>query len=271
MGLKEMLAKYERSSIALDIVGDTEYVQGGTRFGGHPDVPPDFAWPAYNDRPLAFLAQFDCASLAQHDLDHLLPDHGVLSFFYELESQRWGFDPADKGCCRVYWFEDASLLNPAGFPSGLAKDYRFPMLHVYCTQKKSISGEDDYYELSHHADLEENFQAVWETMEVEGEEHKLLGWPDTIQGSMPIECDLASQGYWMGGGGGPGIPIPEEAFTQAQESAMERWVLLLQLGYVSFEDFNLMFGDMGRIYFYIQKEDLAAGRFDRAWLILQCG
>ena len=31
-----------------------------------------------------------------------------------------------------------------------------------------------------------------------------------------------------------------------------------------------MFGDCGRIYFYIRREDLLARRFDRAWLVLQC-
>ncbi len=32
-----------------------------------------------------------------------------------------------------------------------------------------------------------------------------------------------------------------------------------------------MFGDCGCIYFYIRKEDLAARRFDRVHLCLQCG
>ncbi len=32
-----------------------------------------------------------------------------------------------------------------------------------------------------------------------------------------------------------------------------------------------MFGNYGRIYFYIRKDDLRAKRFDRIWLILQCG
>ncbi len=40
-------------------------------------------------------------------------------------------------------------------------------------------------------------------------------------------------------------------------------MLLFQLGYVSSGDFKLMFGDMGRIYFYIQKEDLAARRREK--------
>ena len=31
-----------------------------------------------------------------------------------------------------------------------------------------------------------------------------------------------------------------------------------------------MFGDCGRIYFYIRREDLVQRRFDRVWLIQQC-
>ena len=63
-------------------------------------MPAGFAWPyfetdTYDDetvkpRPLAFLAQFDCAALAPLDSEDLLPQSGVLSFFYELDSQRWG-------------------------------------------------------------------------------------------------------------------------------------------------------------------------------------
>jgi uncharacterized protein YwqG len=83
-----------------------KYEWGGTRFGSHPDVPPDFIWPVYNSWSLAFLAQFDSTTFAHYDFEHLLTNHGVLSFFYELESQKWGFDPTDKGCCWVYWFED---------------------------------------------------------------------------------------------------------------------------------------------------------------------
>lgn len=49
-------------------------------------------------RPLAFLAQFNCAEIALLDRESLLPGTGLLSFFYELDSQCWGFDPKDKGC-----------------------------------------------------------------------------------------------------------------------------------------------------------------------------
>ena len=88
-----------------------------------------------------------------------------------------------------------------------------------------------------------------------------------IQNSMFSECDLVTQGYYLGNGW---IKIPKEVSQRAKESALDRWMLLLQLDTVECGDFELMFGDCGHIYFYITKEDLAARRFDRVWLILQC-
>lgn len=128
MNMKEKLESLGRNSIQLKIARKETYKLGATRFGGKPDVPPDFVWPTYEgesydhvvkDRPLTFLAQFNCAELAQFDKEHLLPDHGLLSFFYETDTQCWGYDPKDKGCARVYWFEDMSALSAADFPADI--------------------------------------------------------------------------------------------------------------------------------------------------------
>ena len=54
------------------------------------------------------------------------------------------------------------------------------------------------------------------------------------------------------------------------EQEAQRWQLLFQLDSLGNDEFELMFGDCGRIYFYITKEDLKQKRFDRSWLILQC-
>ncbi len=85
MNMKEKLESLGRNSFQLKIARKETYKLGATRFGGKPDVPPDFVWPTYEgesydnvvkDRPLTFLAQFNCAELAQFDKEHLLPDHG---------------------------------------------------------------------------------------------------------------------------------------------------------------------------------------------------
>ena len=125
--LKALLTSLARSAVRLDI-GTGEGPEIG-QFGGMPALPEGFAWPHFvtdtylddevKPRPLAFLAQFDCAALAPLDRDSLLPREGVLSFFYEAVSQRWGFDPKDGGCARVYWFPDKAVLRPAALPEFL--------------------------------------------------------------------------------------------------------------------------------------------------------
>src|SRR5690606_39902440 len=37
---------------------------------------------------------------------------GTLAFFYDLESMKWGFDPADRGCSHVAYFDATVPLQP---------------------------------------------------------------------------------------------------------------------------------------------------------------
>ena len=280
--VKQELKDLRRNAIHLNIGGKGEAVVGGTRFGGVPDVPADFTWPAYEGvgmddtvkaRPLSFLAQFNCAELAPFDTEGLLPKTGVLSFFYEMESMRWGFDPKDAGCARVFWFEDISALAPAQIPEDLERDFRFPMLNIAMESGTShIDGQD--FRIYHEDDLDwEVMEDILEELGIEDPENcsKLLGWPNLIQGSMMVECEFASRGYYLGNPEG-WAEIPQEERESKTLTSLEDWRLLFQLDTVeSAEDgFELMFGDCGRIYFCIKKEDLLARRFDRVWLILQC-
>ena len=281
MELREKLEKLRRNGITLDISGSAEYKRGGTRFGGRPDVPRGFEWPAYEGegmhgkaakRPLSFIAQFDCAELARYDAERLLPERGVLSFFYEMDTMRWGFDPKDKGCARVYWFEDPAELEEAEFPEDLAEDYRFPALAVKMRAEPSLPGWEDFTEIypeeADGGDEGDEFFTVRAELgdDDPDERSKLLGWADAIQGSMPIECEFVTRGHYLG----RKINISEDEFEKAQKEAPNKWLPLFQLDTVADGDFELMFCDCGRLYFYITRDDLAARRFENVWLILQC-
>ncbi len=89
-----------------------------------------------------------------------------------------------------------------------------------------------------------------------------------IQNSMFEECDIVTKGYYLGNPEG-WREIPKAIRQEAEQTAKDRWMLLLQLDTVECDDFELMFGNCGHIYFYITKEDLKARHFDNIWLILQ--
>lgn len=253
---------------------------GASKFGGRPDVPADFIWPVFEtdtreddqvkERPLAFLAQFDCAQLAPLDPEGLLPKEGVLSFFYELESQRWGYDPKDAGCARVFWFEGP--LAPAEFPAELEEDFRLPELAAQLSGAIDAPDFQDACPALEYPWTANDYRIFDQArrelgMDYPANRSQLLGWPDMIQNNMTLQCELISRGYYLGGSW---EKIPVEERSALRTPSVREWQLLFQLDTVENGDFELMFGDCGRIYFYIRREDLAQRRFDRVWLIQQC-
>lgn len=289
--IPSLLQSMSKNMIRLEI-GETDGTCIG-QFGGLPDVPQDFSWPVFETetfhdkeirpRPLSSLAQFQCDALAPFDLEGLLPHTGILSFFYELDSQRWGFSPEDSGCAKTYWFPDKSILSPADFPSELETDYRLPQFEIHAAAEKSYPDFEDfslaYPELSNPAywkDIPEGWDKFYDEYDKsldllraknQPSGHSLLGWPMIIQNNMTCECELVRRGYYLGSSW---KNIPEKQIKAAEQNSLTDWLLLFQLNSVECEDYYLDFGDCGSLYFYIRKEDLSARRFDQVWLIQQC-
>lgn len=114
--------------------------------GGAPLVAADFLWPTYTPKPLVypdgvaerlgievpttpiaraldFLLQIDLADVRDLPAASLLPRSGLLTFFYDVENQPWGFAPTDKDAFRVVFFEDRDLdrrVPPGATPASMA-------------------------------------------------------------------------------------------------------------------------------------------------------
>ena len=96
-----------------------------------------------------------------------------------------------------------------------------------------------------------------------GSHHRILGHPQEIQGEMPLECQLASNGVYCGNLAGYENPRAKDHAAGA-----DQWRLLIQID--SDDNVGWMWGDVGRLYFWITESDLRARQFDNAWMILQC-
>ena len=243
---------------------DDEIPVGVSKFGGLPDVPTDFSWPEWNGQPLAFLAQINLATIATNPIAKPLPSDGLISFFYDCEQSTWGFDPKDKGSWRVYFFSNdslhrtsssVSLLEHAGYAScGLTFDdgLTFP------------GWESLHMQALHLTDVERDKYCEFDTEEeTESDGHQLLGHPKEIQSEMQLECQLASNGVYCGNPEGYQNPLVGELRSKASQ-----WTLLFQCD--SDDNVGWMWGDVGRLYFWITESDLVAQRFENVWMILQC-
>ena len=273
---------------------------GQSKYGGKPHLPEGVEWPRYTfeekgkteDKPLSFLAQFNLAETHPFDTDGLLPSTGMLYFFYEMESMKWGFDPKDRGCSRVFYVGDAAAqLTPMDFPEDLDAHYIIPEFNLSFKKQKSLPS---FEEFEVHAGNEKIlYEDAREQMEEDGEDldewdlyenalenygcpideetnedSRLLGYADVIQNEMLEECEKVSRGFYCGDAG---KKLSGEERRQIKEQRKE-WVLLFQMGTVadSEEEYELMWGDAGCIFFYIKKEDLKERNFEKTWLILQC-
>jgi len=241
-----------------------------SKIGGKPAVPEGFVWPCYEDTPLSFMAQINLKDVANLDKDNLLPKSGVLSFFYELDSMKWGYAPKDKGSARVFYFPDEAALTSAEFPDELEDYIQIPEYSVKFKAHISLPESiDDEYDVNEYDECCEELGYEYDD---DGERTKLLGYPDVIQNPMEEECETVSRGYSQGN------PEDDKKIPESEKddikSKADEWIPLFQMGTIcdedSDDDYELMFGDGGHIYFWIRKNDLAECNFDNIWLILQC-
>ena len=81
---------------------------------------------------------------------------------------------------------------------------------------------------------------------------------------MRLECQLVTNGLYCGDA--TGYQDPRRA---SLELGASDWQLLLQIDSDE-ERLGWMWGDVGRVYFWIRRQDLASADFEGAWAVLQC-
>lgn len=235
----------------------------GSRLGGNPMLPPGTNWPRWGSKPLSFLALIDLSEVDSGLLGLRLPGSGLLNFFYEARDQRaWGYDPRHAGAWRVIHTPDDSPAEPARAPSAAVVTEESP---VRFEPRLTLPGWTEHV----FADLREpDIDAVcdvgmeWEQLFVDDDPvHQFGGWPGLIQLPIWRECQLGHHGV-------PYAEQPHDPRVESLEFGNPDWTLLLQLD--SDTALRWMWGDGGRLYFAARHDDLAAGEFGHAWMVLQC-
>ena len=271
---------------------------GASRLSGLPDLPAGVEWPG----DLAFIGQVRLEDLACLNVSIPLPSRGTLYFFYD--GGAWGDSLQDKAGWRVLYGEPSGGKPLRTVRCRLAEDSRHtceptPQAEgtLRCIGDPGLGDTGHTCELTF--DREWTLPYLW-NLDADEDEwegyselllrlygnpsdndpiHRMLGYPQVIQDEMELECQLASSrnvapsdwswdvdvaelasGVALGGPGTGG---------EALQAAARDWLLLLQID-TDEENAGWMWGDCGRIYFWIRKQDLAKRRFDDVWLIKQC-
>jgi hypothetical protein len=120
----------------------------------------------------------------------------------------------------------------ASWPASLPEEGRFRGVGIRVVHELALPAAESF-------DVERlGIESPWSTYgrvlgEADDLVSRLLGNPEPVQGDMQVEC-------------------------QFQVDSHE-------------EETGMMWGDVGRLYFWIKEDDLASRSWDATWMILQCG
>ncbi len=244
-------------------VDENSLKPGTSKIGGHPDLPAGANWPALNEQPQSFLAQIRLDDVQNLATGGLLPRQGMLWFFYDASQQTFGEQPGDRKGWKILFRDDPASLQRAPAPAGLPAASLFQACALTFRSELTLALQPELdLPDSHWSDAEQQaYEQGLETLRNPQDRalphHRLLGYPDTIQDDMRLQCQLVSNGI---------TDSADPRATAMQKDALD-WLLLLQID--TDAGAKMRWANNGMVYYWIKQADLRARRFDQSWLVLQ--
>ena len=223
-----------------------------SHIGGLPFVEMGFTWPtAYIEKSIGnsednttnymeLLIDIDLAEMNKFDTEHLLPDHGHLCVFYDMEAFPLCNEDSEEGV-KVFYFENPTIEIDAIPPQEGEVRQIYKRHNITFKSGISVPCFDEY-----SSNLSQNIKYY--------DEGVRLGYFKDEES----EYDTHLFGY--------------ATFMQGNAKPKGDYILLMQIDSYYFgsgDELNL--GDAGQLYIYITKEDLKNRNFKNIKYDLQCG
>ncbi len=288
LGIKDKILPLLKSSIRIrtHAVPEENLEIGISKIGGSPDLPKDFDWPEIeNDKlSLSFLAQFNLSKLAQYDEEKALPSSGMLYIFFDtIREIIHGYDEDYNEVSKIMYLDvEPEELFRAQPPKQLV-DIRndlwdagtFRSCAVTFTKEKVLPNLDSLYirELGLTKTEDKLYvQLLQEISKIYNKKedlmlrlpihvtHRLLGYSDGNNGNfMEFDCQLLLEGtLWREILKGAYVNLDESNKLRIKEKS-KNWRLIFQID--SDHRAQTSWGDVGRIYFWIQDDKLQGRDF----------
>jgi uncharacterized protein YwqG len=268
---KQELADLVRPSVSLEsrAAFPGSLPVGVSRLGGLPVLPADMAWPSWQGQPQSFLAQINLSELPPFRDRNLLPEGGLLFFFYDSAQSTYGGSASDRGSFAVlYSAHSGPAMRPDQMPERLDREAVFKPARLSCSIGMTEPGWEhpilerlgmSFDERLTYADVVSRARV---SASVSGRScHQMLGYPSPLQNAVAWDCERARVGYWEA------EKEKREALEPVIREHIEEWELLLQVDCDPHAGIEWM--GSGCLYYMIRREDLASFRFGEAWCVLQ--
>ncbi len=250
-----------------------------SKMGGTPNSISGFEWPMNKEgEHLSFIAQIHVEDIKHLDELGVLPNQGILYFFYDAFYQPSGYENEHQSGWRViYHLIVPSKTTKISYPKDLVvrNNEAESVFEKLIFHEFQIDAYSEYtmppYESEFVRSLHLDFDDLWKYEQFYFEQinqkprYRMLGFPDRkiVNTDMAAICSITANGmdYYALGDSGYDLPKPI--------GDKEEWILLLQID--SDLEVGMAWGgeEMGRIYFWIRKQDLLQKNFDQCWVILE--
>ncbi len=230
---------------------------GVSKFGGLPDLPKNINWPKDNNgNYLDFLAQINLHEIYKtHNIPDL-PKSGILYFFYVYD-QNALMATSTENKFKILYVNNTETISQTTKPNERLSNFTSCSLSSY----KSVSLPDTESDIICQL-LNKKEQFIYSLITYPEVNHKLLGYSNNIQSEMGLDCELMVKDI---------VFSTYKTYSKTEQLKIQHnaldWVLLLQID--SDCNTNMMWGDTGRLYFWIKKQDLKKHNFNNCCLILQ--
>lgn len=245
------------------IVDESTIAVGASKLGGLPDLPAGTPWPTWQGLPQSFIAQIRLEDVRQYDVEKVLPQSGMLWFFYDAKQETYGDDPANRGGWAVLYDQSSPALQRTSAPASLPAGSRFRACAVTFATEVTLA-QNPQLEIAQcdwsdeeQQKYEQILSAFPDAADRAKAQHHLLGFPDTIQDDMREQCQLVAHG----------VTDSDDPRAQQLAQGTMAWRLLLQVD--TEEPVGMRWASSGMLYYWIQQVDLQARRFANTWVVLQ--
>jgi hypothetical protein len=242
--------------------------------GGEPLLPAGAEWPVWEGHgPLSFVAALDCSQVPAKELDIPLPTSGQLLFFYfdGLGDSSVIYSDPDSvvhGTRVLYVPADAEVAERRA-PEGTSPYPRLLLggeLIATAPDNENAAliaaygNPDDPVDYCDYPTTDPDGTGFWDALTSfrrdHAPHHRIGGYALPVQGA--VEAEGAQVLH----------PGTAEDAVAARKQAVSQLVLLAQID--SDSRSGMGWGDSGRLYWMIRRDDLAAGRFGEATFTWQC-
>ncbi|MFC9416607.1 YwqG family protein [Bacillus mobilis] len=207
---------------------------GSSKMGGVPDLPDSFEYPVHKGNPLQFIAQFNLNDLQNVGMDHNLPKTGMLYFFSIENYFEEDVNPTEAGRVLYYDVPVEQLQRADGFQTNYSQ----------CATTFELTYKLPELFIEDEADSDRFLQLLEELIPDNYDNHQMFGEPFSVQDEV-----LHETGQYM-------------------DINPQQMTLLLQIDSDT-KNCNMMWGDLGMLYFCIGNEDLKNRRFENTCCVLQ--